>query len=237
MIAILTVFFAANLQAQTLNNNVSPVNVYQNSRDFARTRSVPPASVKAVEAPAPEIRNNMTPKGTTKTSGGAGVPHISNPYLSAAPAPEAAESAVSSAPVTVDRPTGGATVFKWAKAPNGWGYCYEYTRPNEGGFVLNMGNPVPNSFCEAIAKPYAWWGQAKNTFGYCYLFTPEGYVLNNGQPVEEWQCNDRAKAYFKFSAGANGYTLCYLYTPNNYLMNEGISVDEVQCKQQLQPQQ
>ena len=137
-----------------------------------------------------------------------------------------------SSPSTMDlesmniRPRRGS-YYKWGKARNGYGYCYEYTRD---GRVLNGGKPVGNYNCERRNPSVYNWGRARNGYGYCYQYTPYGVAMNEGRPVSNFQCERYNPSYYSWGRGRDGNTYCYQYTGNGIPMNEGKPVSNYYCK-------
>jgi hypothetical protein len=74
--------------------------------------------------------------------------------------------------------------YNWARAQNGYGYCYEFTND---GRVLNGGQPVSDYLCEQVSPPYYAWGRAQNGYTYCYRFV-NGMPMHDGQPVDNAFC-------------------------------------------------
>lgn len=119
------------------------------------------------------------------------------------------------------------TYYDWALGTDGTGYCGQYA---PGGYRLNKGMPVANSFCEQVNPSFFHWGEAKNGTGYCYQFTAYSVVMNQGEPMENNdECEKMKKSQPTWARSVNGNTLCYQVTPNGYPMNEGNPVPDSNC--------
>lgn len=123
-------------------------------------------------------------------------------------------------------PPNTGAFYDWGMGIDRTGYCYQFT--NQGD-VLNGGQPVAESFCEAVKASHPDWARGRDGYGYCYQFTPDELVMFQGRPQKNETCEAVKPSHYAWARAMDGWTYCFQFTPYNAMMNQGRSVPNEKC--------